>query len=632
MASRVKGITIEINGDTTGLSKSLSGVNKELNAAKTELKDVEKLLKLDPGNVELLEQKQKNLSEQIELTTKKLDALKSAEKQVQAQFEKGDISEKQYNALKREIIATETSLKDLQEKAEDSKKALKDAGEKGSDAFKKLKKEADKSGDSIENIANKATAAGEKLKGVSTAAAGAFAGAAALIGATAEESADLAKLETNAKSAGVGMEYLDEAMRRLYVVTQETDSNIEGLSNLMQAGFTDTGLLNAVELLSGAVIQFPDTLKFESLADSLQETIKTGAATGQFAELLDRLGIGTEKFNKRLEKTKNESKRLDLALQTLSKAGLSSTTEEYFKANKSLTSMLMSQSDLKQATVEFADALRPIAAELMPMLVNLLKIATDFISQMDSETLLLITGLLGFTAVLSPLLIIIGQTITAIQGISTALTALSANPTVLMVAAIAAIVAALVMLEQKTKIFSKTFTAIWQGIKKVIEKISNFFISIFTEKIPAALNKLKDFFKKIWDSIVAVMKAPVNMIIKMLNSIISGINKVFSWANSLKLPDFLGGASLGFNFKPLEKIPLLAKGGVLTSGTAIVGEAGPEALTVKNGKAIVQPLGGGAALSAAGNNYYFNVNANDLQSVADFWRVAQSATRLGRMK
>lgn len=631
MARKVKGVTIEINGDTTGLSKSLSGVNKELNATKSELKDVEKLLKLNPGNVELLEQKQKNLSEQIELTTKKLNALKNAEKQMQA-LGKSDISEKQYNALKREIIATKTSLKDLQEKAEDSKKALKDAGEKGSNAFKKLKKEADKSGDSIENIANKATAAGEKLKGVSTAAAGALAGAAALIGATAEESADLAKLETNAKSAGVGMEYLDEAMRRLYVVTQETDSNIEGLSNLMQAGFTDTGLLNAVELLSGAVIQFPDTLKFESLADSLQETIKTGAATGQFAELLDRLGIGTEKFNKRLEKTKNESKRLDLALQTLSKAGLSSTTEEYFKANKSLTTMLMSQSDLKQATIEFADALRPIAAELMPMLVNLLKIATDFISQMDSETLLLITGLLGFTAILSPLLIIIGQTITAIQGISTALTALSANPTVLMVAAIAAIVAALVMLEQKTKIFSKTFTAIWQGIKKVIEKISNFFISIFTEKIPAALNKLKDFFKKIWDSIVAVMKAPVNMIIKMLNSIISGINKVFSWANSLKLPDFLGGASLGFNFKPLEKIPLLAKGGVLTSGTAIVGEAGPEALTVKNGKAIVQPLGGGAALSAAGNNYYFSVNANDLQSVADFWRVAQSATRLGRMK
>jgi hypothetical protein len=276
-----------------------------------------------------------------------------------------------------------------------------------------------------------------------------------------------------------------------------------------------------------------------------------------------------------------------------------------------------------------------LAIELLPVMEKLseaLSVVLGWLSEMDPAVLVIVGGIAALVAGIAPLLILIGQTVTAIKTINTAMLALAANPTVAMVAAITAIVAALIILEQKTQIFSKTFTAIWEGVRRVVQKISDFFTSIFTEKIPAALDKMKNFFKKIWDGIVNVMKAPVNLIIKMLNSLISGINKVFSWANSLKLPDFLGGASLGFNFRPLAEIPLLAKGGILSRGTAIVGEAGPEALTVKNGKAIVQPLGGGAALSAAGNNYYFNVNANDLQSVADFWRVAQNATRLGRMK
>ena len=83
MADRVKGITIEIGGDTTQLSKALSGINKEISSTQSQLKDVERLLKMDPGNITLLEQKQRLLSDAIEKTSQKLDQLKDAEKQVQ---------------------------------------------------------------------------------------------------------------------------------------------------------------------------------------------------------------------------------------------------------------------------------------------------------------------------------------------------------------------------------------------------------------------------------------------------------------------------------------------------------------------------------------------------------------------
>ncbi|HEE9032244.1 phage tail tape measure protein [Bacillus cereus] len=116
MAGRIKGITIEIGGNTQPLQNALKDINKQSDALAKELKDVERLLKFDPGNVEALAQKQQLLTQQIENTTQKLDKLKAAEQQVQAQFQNGKISEEQYRAFRREIEFTEGSLNGLKNK------------------------------------------------------------------------------------------------------------------------------------------------------------------------------------------------------------------------------------------------------------------------------------------------------------------------------------------------------------------------------------------------------------------------------------------------------------------------------------------------------------------------------------
>lgn len=113
MANKIKGLTIEIGGETTALTKALGEVNKHSRDLKSELRDVERLLKLDPGNTELLSQKQKILAESIENTKNKLDTLKEAERQAQEQFAKGDIAEDQYRAIQREVIKTEEELKKM---------------------------------------------------------------------------------------------------------------------------------------------------------------------------------------------------------------------------------------------------------------------------------------------------------------------------------------------------------------------------------------------------------------------------------------------------------------------------------------------------------------------------------------
>lgn len=157
MASRIKGITVEIGGDTTGLDKALKSVNSSIKTTQSGLKDVSKLLKLDPTNTELLTQKQKLLKNVIGSTKEKLDALKLAQEQAKAQLESGDLGQDKYDALQREIIETEQELKRLQEQAIESNAAL---------------AKIEEVGDKLQTAGDKISGAGQKLLPVTAAVAG----------------------------------------------------------------------------------------------------------------------------------------------------------------------------------------------------------------------------------------------------------------------------------------------------------------------------------------------------------------------------------------------------------------------------------------------------------------------------
>ena len=161
MADRIKGITIQIGGDTSGLNKALSGTNKEIKNTQSQLKDVERLLKLDPTNTELLAQKQRLLAEAVEETSGKLDVLKTAEKQVQDQFERGDISRQQYDSLKREIIETEHQLGKLESDAQAANKAVAKIDES---PVEDVQSAAKKAGDALDDAGKKASNFADYLK------------------------------------------------------------------------------------------------------------------------------------------------------------------------------------------------------------------------------------------------------------------------------------------------------------------------------------------------------------------------------------------------------------------------------------------------------------------------------------
>lgn len=124
MAGNIKGITIEIGGDTTKLEKALKGVNSSARDLGKQLKNIGTSMKFNPGNAELATQKQRVLAESIENTKKKLETLKTAQEQASAALARGDISQAQYDALTREIMKTENQLKSLEAQANKTNQTL----------------------------------------------------------------------------------------------------------------------------------------------------------------------------------------------------------------------------------------------------------------------------------------------------------------------------------------------------------------------------------------------------------------------------------------------------------------------------------------------------------------------------
>lgn len=181
-SSRIKGITIELDGNTTKLQKALSGVTQQSIDIQKELSDVQRLLKFDPGNVEALAQRQQLLARQVENTTQKLNQLKEAESQVEQQFKSGDLGESQYRAFRREIEFTETELGKLKQSL-----AKVDDGS----SIQGLKKD-------FQQVSEEAEKAQESVKGVGNELTNMVAGAAAGMGISeiVEKSLDVSSLNT----------------------------------------------------------------------------------------------------------------------------------------------------------------------------------------------------------------------------------------------------------------------------------------------------------------------------------------------------------------------------------------------------------------------------------------------------
>lgn len=229
--NRIQGITIEIGGDTTGLDKALKGVNSTIGKSKSELRDVEKLLKLDPTNTELLSQKQKLLKDAIGATKDKLDTLKQAQEEAKKQLENGELGQDKYDALQREIIETEEQLKKLETQARNSTTAL---------------MSIEQAGQKMQEVGGKISAVGQELTTKVTAPIVALGTAA--VKTTADFDESMSKVAAVSGATGDEFDALRDKAREMGSKTKFSASEAADAMNYMaMAGWKTTDMIDGID-------------------------------------------------------------------------------------------------------------------------------------------------------------------------------------------------------------------------------------------------------------------------------------------------------------------------------------------------------------------------------------------------
>lgn len=599
MAGKIRGITIEIGGDTQGLVNSLKSADKTINNTKKQLKDVEKLLKLDPTNTELLRQKQKLLADAVEQTSDKLEKLKEAQKEMDAQGV--DKSSAQYMALEREIIATTQSLQDLEQQAARSNVTL-----------AKIGAVADKISSGAKKVSN-------ATRGISTAATGALVGVAGMAYNAAVMSDDLNTLAKQTGFTTADLQKMQYAADRMDVSMETITGSAAKMTRQLidnEEKFTEIGVAtrDAGGQLRSTTDIFYDTVK--ALGGIDNETERDTKAMDIFGRSANELAGVIDDGGAALKSYGDEMEALGLVLSQDTLDNLNAVNDEIDQIKaQALATFATSGATALQA-------LSPIISQVVGFLDRLFQ----KIAGLDEQQIKTILTITAIVAAISPVAGIIGSVAGAVSALTPLLSGLfamlSANPIMLTVAAIIAAIAAIAFFGSELQailtetdsflqsIFAVDFTNVfgpvlggvlneflalvsttWDAAKQILEGIIKFCEGIFTGDWKAAWEGVKSIFSGVFDGLAGIAESAINGVISIINAGINAVNSFINLLNKIPAVNIPSIGKIGeFSFDGAA-----ASGGTFTRGNILVGEAGPEVLTVAGGRATVTPLSGNNA-------------------------------------
>lgn len=499
----IKGITVELNGDTTGLTTALHDVNGELRDTQADLKKVDRLLKLDPGNTELVAQKQRLLADAIEKTKSKLETLREAAKQAQGQLERGEITQQQYDALQREVAKTEQELKNLEKQAITTNETMAAIGK----AAEAVAKGADKVASSTKKMS---TAAAGAVAGIAGAAYSAAKGAddlntlAKQTGFTADQ---LQKMQYAADLVDVSVSDMTGAAAKLKKnMSSGAEATVSAFEQIGVATTNADGSMREIDDVFFDVLQGLAGIENETERDQVAMTL-FGKSADSLAGIIDDGGAALREYGKQAED-------LGLILDQDTLDALNDVNDEIdtLKANAKFT--------LAKEGAKAMDALLPVFEKVVSALGSVL----EYLGSLDSDTIGVILTVLSLVAAISPVAGIIAKIASAVSAVTTVIQVLTpvfaalngviaANPIILIVAGVVALIAIFAVLWVKCEAFRNFWIAVWDAIvaaavaavewvKGAWETIGEWF-SEKVEKIGEAFSKVKEFGKKIVDDIKA---------------------------------------------------------------------------------------------------------------------------------
>ena len=508
MASgRIKGITIEIDGNTTKLQKALSGVDKSLKTTQNNLKDIDKLLQFNPGNTELLTQKQKNLEKAIGDTKTRLKELKDAQSQVSQGTDEWD-------ALQREIIETENNLKNLEKEYENF----------GSVTGQQIKAVGDK----MKGVGDKVTDVGKKLAPISGAAA-AIGGGLVKLGYDAITSAD--ELSTLSQQTGIST---DELQKMKYA-SDLVDVSVEDITTALRkmkskmdpanATFKELGIsvTNADGSLRDATDVFYDSVA--ALSQIENETERDRVAMQLFGKSSDSLAGIIDDGGAALKSYGEEAENLGLILDEDTISSLNNTNDAVDKMKATVSATL------GQVGADVAEVLGPAVEKVGEWISGILEKLRE-LSPEQMETILKITAVV---AAIAPLLMVGGQLIAGIGSLITVIgtiVGVLGGPLTLAIGAIIGIGVLLYKNWDKIKeVAGKVKEGVvkaWNGLKSGVSKA----MSAVKEKVTTAWSNIKEKVSEtasnVKEKVVTVWNAVNENTAERWNAVRSKISETWS--------------------------------------------------------------------------------------------------------
>ncbi len=531
MAKKIAGINLEIGGNTAGLNKAFATTDRQLRKTANELKDVERYLKLDPTNAELLAQKEKLLGDQIEQTARKAELLEKAQKAADKTIEKGTkVSEEQYRKLQREIVGTNSAMKQLESQAKD----LADAAEKAAGALDDVS-EAEEELDGGFSVAK-----GSIADFVGNAATSFVESLADMAEESREFRTEMALLEAAGTAHGYSTEQTSEAYKYLYSVLGDETAARTALNNAQALGMSQSDLMGLLQSGIGAWGKYGDSIPIDGLMEAVNETSKVGQITGVLADALNWAGINEDSFNEKLKGCSSEQERQRLIAEALNGeyAGLA---DNYMKNNEEL--IKFNESTLKQneATARIGEKLQPIQDKLTEIKTNCLdKIADAFIFiEQHSTIFTVLLGLIGaltagigaYNAVQTVKNILDAAQNSNLLAATAAQIGLNAamlaSPITWIVALIVGLVATFAILWNKCDAFRNFWISAWDSIKNGFKKAKDFIVDGFN----FIVDKVKNFnILEIGKNLIEGLWNGIGDKVEWLKGKVAGVvDKIKSW-------------------------------------------------------------------------------------------------------
>lgn len=559
--------TLQFQADITDFKSAMQEANRAVKLANSEFKAASSGMDDWSGSTDGLAAKLRQLGDVHDAEKRKLDVLQAAYEQTVAEQGaasaaaddlKIKINNQQavVNKTEKELDAYAARLEEVERGADGAASDVKKAGDAAKEAGDDAKDGAD--GWSImkdviaDFISNAVQGAVDALKN--------------LAAETREYRRDMAQMAQNAADAGQDMGAMKDVLKDVASVTGETDAAMEGLNMLMATGLDTTNLTNAAEAFAGAATKF-DGLKFEGLAEGLQESLAVGEAVGPFAELIERMGGDLEAFNEGMAACTTQAEKQQYAMQWLNESGLQEVHDSYVQNNTDLVEAEKAQFRHNEAMAKLGAVIEPINTALANLGAIIIEKVTPVVEsiitwvQENLPTIApIIAGIAAALGVLAAALAI--QSI--ISGVTKAFallnTTMLANPIVLIVAAIAGLVAAFVILWNKSEAFRNFWIGLWEKIKNAFASVANWLtktmqstIKIFSDawkkagewlvktiinivtsfqnawaKIKDAWGKVGEWFSGIWSKITGAFSGTASWFGNMFGKAWSGIKNAFS--------------------------------------------------------------------------------------------------------